>query len=413
MRHILSFLALASSLSAASAGDSWTEFRGPQGTGLADGDPPIHWSETENVLWKTPVPGKAWSSPVVWGNQVWLTNAPEDGKKLSAVALDRRTGKVLHDVEVFDNPKPAFCIAANSYASSTPAIEEGRVYVHFGSAGTACLDTATAKVLWQRRDLPCNHFRGPASSPILYRDRLFIHFDGYDYQYVVALDKQTGRTLWRKDRTFDYGKTDGDMKKAFGTPVVLDIDGKQQLISPAAFGTTALDPETGQEIWKVVHGGMNVAARPLYSDGRLYLCTGDGGLKFFAVRPGSGDLAEANIEWKYLKAAPNRSSPILIGHRLYMVDSMGIVSCVDPRTGSTVWQDRVKGTFWASPVSASARLYLCSEDGTTYVGDIRKRWKLLAANKLDDGFHATPAIIGNDLILRTLTHVYCIHKTDK
>ena len=282
MRSILSFAVLAVCLTAATAGDNWTEFRGPQGTGLADGDPPIHFSETENVRWKTPVTGKAWSSPVVWGNQVWVTNAPEDGKKLWVVALDRRTGKVLHDVEVFDNPKPAFCIKTNSYASSTPAIEEGRVYVHFGSAGTACLDTATAKILWERRDLPCDHFRGPASSPILYRDRLFIQFDGADFQYVVALDKQTGRTLWKKDRSFDYGKTIGDMKKAYGTPVVFDIGGKPQLVTPAAFGTIALDPESGQEIWKVVHGGMNVAARPLYSDGRLYLCTGDGGWKFYA-----------------------------------------------------------------------------------------------------------------------------------
>jgi outer membrane protein assembly factor BamB len=413
MRSILSLFALAVSLPAATAADNWTEFRGPQGTGLADGDPPIHFSETENVRWKTPVTGKAWSSPVVWGNQVWVTNAPEDGKKLWAVALDRRTGKVLHDVEVFDNPKPAFCIKTNSYASSTPAIEEGRVYLHFGSAGTACLDTATAKILWERRDLPCDHFRGPASSPILYRDRLFIHFDGADYQYVVALDKQTGRTLWKKDRSFDYGKTIGDMKKAYGTPVVFEINGKQQLITPAAFGTIALDPETGQEIWKVVHGGMNVAARPLYSDGRLYLCTGDGGWKFYALRPGSGGLTEANVEWKYTKPSPNRSSPILVGDRLYMVDSGGIVGCVDPRTGSTVWQERVKGTFWASPVYASGRLYLCSEEGTIYVADIRKGWKLLASNKLDEGFHATPAIVGDDLILRTRTHVYCIWKTDK
>jgi outer membrane protein assembly factor BamB len=413
MHTRFSMLALALSLSSASAGDNWTEFRGPQGTGIADGDPPIRWSETENVRWKTAVSGKAWSSPVVWGNQVWVTNAPEDGKQLWAVALDRRTGKVLHNVEVFDNPKPAFCIAANSYASSTPVIEEGRIYVHFGSAGTACLDTATAKTLWERRDLPCDHFRGPASSPILYRDRLFIHFDGADHQYVVALDKQTGRTLWKKDRVFDYGTAIGDLKKAFATPVVLDIDGKPQLISPAAFGTTAYDPETGKEIWKVAHGGMNVAARPLYSDGRLYLCTGDGGWKFFAVRPGSGDVSQTNVEWKYAKPAPNRSSPILVGDKIYMVDSDGRVSCVDPRTGATVWQQSVRGKFWASPVFAAGRLYLCSEEGTTYVAEIGKGWKLLAANTLDDGFHATPAISGDDLIVRTRTHVYCIGKTDK
>jgi outer membrane protein assembly factor BamB len=413
MRSTQSLFLFLATLSAASASDNWPEYRGPQGSGLAEGDPPFHWSETENVRWKAPIRGKAWSSPVVWGDQVWVTTAPADGKKLWAIALDRHTGKVLFDIEVFDNPRPAFCIEANSYASSTPVIEQGRIYVHFGSAGTACLDTGTGKVLWARRDLPCDHFRGPASSPILYRDRLIINFDGADYQYVVALDKETGRTLWRKDRSFDYGKTIGDMKKAYGTPVVFDINGKQQLVSPAAFGTIAYDPMTGEEIWKVVHGGMNVAARPLYSDGRFYLCTGDGGWKLFAVRPGSGDVTDTNIEWKYNKQAPNRSSPILVGDHLYMVTEGGIVSCVDPHSGDTFWTERVTGKFWASPICVSGRLYLCDDTGLTQVADIRKGWKLLATNRLADGCRATPAVSGNDLILRTRTAVYCVGKTEK
>jgi outer membrane protein assembly factor BamB len=359
------------------------------------------------------VPGKAWSSPVVWGDQVWLTNAPADGKELCALAFDRRTGKALHEVKVFDVPKPAFCNPTNSYASSTPCIEEGRIYVHFGSEGTACLDTTTGQKLWERRDFPCNHWRGPASSPILWRDRLFVHFDGYDLQYIVALDKKTGQTLWKKDRSFDYGKLDGDLKKAYATPSVIEIDGKPQLVSPAAFGTIAYDPLTGEEIWKVVQGGMNVAARPLYLDGRFILCTGDGGLRLLAVRAGgSGDVTGTHIEWKTAKNVPSRSSPILVGDNLYMVNESGVVSQLDARTGTALRQERLAGKYWASPICAEGRLYFCNDEGVTYVVDVSRGWKVLAANRLDDGFMASPAVADKTLILRTRSHLYCIGQKD-
>jgi outer membrane protein assembly factor BamB len=225
---------------------TWPEYRGPHGDGHAVATRlPVRWSEKENIRWKTAIHGKGWSSPVVWGNQIWMTTAPEDGKERFAVCVDRRTGKMLHDIKVFDDPKPAFCIAFNSYASPTPAIEAGRVYVHFGSCGTACLDTATGKTLWSRRDLPCDHWRGPGSSPILYKGLLFILFDGYDRQYVVALDKRTGKTVWKRDRDIDYGTDNGDLKKAYGTPSVINVAGKPQLVSSAAAATLAYDPFTG------------------------------------------------------------------------------------------------------------------------------------------------------------------------
>ncbi len=401
---------------AARAADNWPAFRGPSGDGHADAPGlPVTWSEKENVRWKTPIPGKAWSSPVVWGNQVWVTTATPDGKELSALAVDRATGKVLLNVKVFEIEKPAFCIPTNSYASSTPCIEEGRVYVHFGSAGTACLDTASGKTLWSRQDLPCNHWRGPASSPILYRDLLLVHFDGYDLQYVAALDKKTGKTVWKKDRSFDYGSLDGDRKKAYGTPEVFEIGGKPQLVSPAAYGAIAYDPLTGEEIWKVRHEGMNVSAPPLYGNGLIYLCTGDerGGPGLLAVRPnGKGDLTETNIAWKTARGVPSRSSPLLVGDRLYMVNNDGIVSCLDASTGKEVWKERLGGKFWASPLYAAGRIYFCSEDGITSVADVSAGWKLLAANRLDDGFMASPAVVGNDLILRTRTHLYCVGKKE-
>jgi outer membrane protein assembly factor BamB len=413
MRLTLCVLGLATVFAGARAADDWTEFRGPGGTGLSDSTGlPVRWGAGKNVRWATAVPGKGWSSPVVCGGQVWLTTAPPDGKELRAMAFDRDTGRVLHDVLVFDNPTPAFCHPTNSYASPTPAVEPGRVYVHFGSAGTACLDTATGKKLWERRDFPCDHWRGPASSPILYRDLLVVHFDGHDRQYVVALDKRTGRTVWKRDRSFDYGDLDGDLRKAYGTPSVIEIGGRPQLVSPAAFGTIAYDPRTGEEIWKIRHGGMNVTARPLYGHGLLYLCTGDGGWRLFALRPdGTGDLDESHVAWKTSRGVPSRSSPILVGDQLWMVSEDGVVSCLDARTGKTLHQERLAGRFWASPVCAEGRLYFCSEEGATYVADVRDGgWKLLAANALPGGFMATPAVAGRSLFLRTKTHLYRVEE---
>ncbi len=399
---------------AALAADNWPAFRGPTGDGHTDAvGLPVTWSEKENVRWKTPIHGKAWSSPVVWGGQVWVTTATPDGKELSALAVSLADGKVLHDVKVFEIEKPAFCIAVNSYASSTPCIEEGRVYVHYGSAGTACLDTATGKTLWSRQDLPCNHWRGPASSPILYRDLLLIHFDGYDFQYVVALDRKTGKTVWKTDRSFAYGKLDGDMKKAYGTPEVFEVGGKPLLVSPAAFGTIALDPRTGEEVWKVRHGGMNTAAPPLYGNGHVYLCTGDGGLGLIALRPdGKGDVTDSAIDWKTNRGVPSRSSPLLVGDRLYMVSNDGLVTCRSAKTGEEVWKERLPGKFWASPLYASGRIYFCSEDGVTDVADVSGGWKLLATNRLDDGFMASPAVAGKSLILRTRSHLYRIEQKE-
>ena len=167
---------------------NWPSYRGPKGDGHAEAaNLPVKWGESENVRWKIPVPGKAWASPVVWGNQVWLSNATEDGKKLGALAVDKDTGKIIHDITLFEIEKPMFIWKPNSYASSTPVIEEGRIYLHYGSAGTACVDTKTGKTIWARQDLPCNHWRGPGSSPILFKDFLILTFDGYDMQYVTAL----------------------------------------------------------------------------------------------------------------------------------------------------------------------------------------------------------------------------------
>jgi outer membrane protein assembly factor BamB len=417
MRPILMFCMILFFADFSAAGENWPQFRGPHGDNRADDATlPLTWGETKNIVWKTTIHDKGWSSPVVWGDQVWLTTAKADGKELFAVCVDRDSGKVRHDVKVFDVEKPSKLWAGyNSFASPTPAIEAGRVYVHFGTYGTACLDTATGKTLWQRRDLHCDHWRGAASSPILYGDLLFLTFDGHDKQYVVALNKHSGETAWWKDRDIDYKTTDGDFKKAFSTPAIRIVDGEPQLISSAAAATIAYDPKTGAELWKVYHGGMNVTAPPLYGQGKAFLCTGDGGLRLLGVRPnGRGDITATHIAWKAKNknSVPSRSSPILVGDLLYMVHEGGMASCLEAETGELVWHERLGGKFWASPLYANGRLYFFDEDGLGHVISVGRTWKKLATSKLNDGCRASPAVSGKALFVRTLTHLYRIEERD-
>jgi outer membrane protein assembly factor BamB len=388
----------------------WDQFRGPTGDGRAPAAAlPLAWSETENVRWKTAIPGKAWASPVAAAGRIWLANATEDGTRLSAVCVDADTGRILHDLTLFEPAEPAFCHPYNSHASPTPVLAGGKVFIHFGSAGTACLDAASGEILWKREDLPCDHHRGPGSSPIPWRDRLFINFDGFDRQYVVALDQATGNTRWQTDRDINYRSDDGDMKKAYGTPAVIEHEGRAALVSPAAVATVAYDPETGSELWKVYHGGYNAAARPV-SAGGLVIVTTAGGDNVVAIRPGgSGDVTQSHVAWKFRKSAPSRPSQAVVGDHLYLVSDTGVFSCVELATGRIAWQERRTGRHSASPVESGGRLWWCDEDGTTVVTKANpERFELLAENTLDAGCMASPAVIGDDLVVRTKTHLYRI-----
>lgn len=396
------------------SGEPWPEYRGPRGDGQSRAkNLPLTWSETENARWKTKIPGKAWSSPVVWEDQIWLSNATEDGKKLYGVCIDAKSGAVLHDVTVFDIAEPQYCVAFNSYASPTPAIEAGRVYLHFGSPGTACLDTKTGAVVWSRRDLPCNHFRSAGSSPILWKDLLILTFDGFDYQYLAALDKHTGRTVWKTDRNIDYGdegNADGDLKKAFSTPTVSEIDGVPTLVSPSAIATVAYDARDGKELWQAKTGGYNSACRPIFFDG-LFVGHTEGGMRLFAIRPdGRGDITESHVAWTASKSAPTRPSPIVIGDLMFIISNEGVVSCLEAKSGKQVWQKRLEGDYSASPLYANGRIYFFSQDGLTPVIAAERTFNKLAENKLDDGFMASPAVADDALILRTRTHLYRIEE---
>ena len=395
--------------------ERWTEFRGPAGTGLSSSTGlPREWSETKNVAWKTAIHGRGWSSPVVLGKQVWLTTATRDGRELSVLALDRDSGRVLHDIKLFEVGKPEDTARYNSFASPTPVIEDGRVYVHFGSYGTAALDTATGKTLWARRDLPCNHWRGPGSSPMLWGGLLIVQFDGYDQQYAVALDKLSGRTVWKADRAYDFGTDDGDMKKAFATPVVIEAAGRPQLISQAAKAVLSLDPKTGRELWRVRYASHSAAARPFYANGLLYVGSGRGPSELLAIRPdGSGDVTNTHVAWRAVRGIGSSPSPILVGDLIFAVaDKGGVVTCLDSKTGAELWQQRTgPHDNTASPLYADGVLYLFAEDGSTLLIAPGRGYRELGRVGLGEGgVMATPAIAGSALFVRTESHLYRLEK---
>jgi len=401
------------------ADTNWPQFRGPRGDGTADSKGlALTFGETDKVKWKTPVHGKAWSSPVIWGSQVWMTTATEDGTELGVVCLDKESGKILQDKVLFRVATPQFCHKFNSYASPTPVIEEGRVYVTFGAPGTACLDTKTAKVLWERTDFVCNHYRGAGSSPVVWDDLIFLNFDGSDFQFVAALDKKTGKTVWKVDRSIDFkdiqpdGKpeAEGDWRKAFSTPHVLEMDGKSLLVSSGAKAHYAYEPRTGKEIWRVEEReSHSAAARPVFGNGLAYFATGFGKGGVLAVKlGGSGLLDESAIAWRMKKAAPNKPSLTLSGGLIFAVNDGGIASCLDAKTGEVRWTERIGGNYSSSPLLAEGRIYACSEEGKVVVFAAKEPFEKLAENKFDDGFMASPAVSGSSLFLRTKSALYRI-----
>ena len=423
-KQFLVWVTAAIAAAAAQVHGQWPQFRGAEGLGTAPAQSlPLTWSETQNVRWKTAIHGQGWSSPVILGGQVWVSTATPDGRELSALALDQETGRVVHDLKLFTVENPQFKHAFNSYASPTPVIEPGRIYVTFGSPGTAAIDTKTGKVLWERRDLDCNHFRGAGSSPILFRNLLIMHFDGSDVQYVVALDKTTGKTVWKTPRSVDFRdlgpdgkpKADGDFRKAFATPHVIEVNGQPLLISLGGKAAYGYDPMTGTERWRLEeHGSHSASTRPVVGHGMIFYPTGFDTPKLFAIRPdGSGDVSSTHVVWKMARGVPNKPSILLVGEVIYMVNDVGIATAVEAKTGEIVWQSRVGGTFSASPIAAAGRIYLFDEDGKTTVLEAGREFKVLAENQLDNGFMSSPAVAGAALYLRTRTDLYRIEEAGK
>jgi outer membrane protein assembly factor BamB len=391
------------------AGENWPQFRGPDGQGHADSTGlPLRWSESQSVAWKTEIPGQGWSSPVVMDRRVWMTTATDEGRSLRAVCVDFESGRLLHDVEVFRRDKPIEKHATNSYASPTPVLETGRVYVHFGAMGTACLDAETAQVIWQNHDLVVDHQVGPGSSPALFEDLLLFCCDGTDVQYAAALDKKTGQLAWKTNRSGVIDKAP-DQKKAFVTPLVIRADGRDLAIMVGAEWVYAYDPRSGQEIWTVKHPGFSVAPRPVFDHGLVIVSTGFMLPELFAIRPrGTGDLTASGLAWKTDKSVPTKPSPLVVGDELYLISDVGVLTCLDVRSGKQYYRHRLAGNFSASPIAADGRIYCCDEDGRTVVFAPGREYRELAANKLTGRFMASPAVVGNSLVLRTDTHLYRI-----
>jgi outer membrane protein assembly factor BamB len=402
-----------------SAAENWPQFRGPDGNGHSDArDLPLRWSEAQNIVWKTAIHDRGWSSPIIYGRQIWLTSASKDGRELFVLCIDRDTGSILWDRKLFDVAHPQYAHPFNTYASPTPVIEDGRVYVTFGAAGTACIDTKAFRVLWERRDIECNHFRGAGSSPILFGNLLLMHFDGSDQQFVMALDKRTGKTIWRTRRSIDFqdldenGKpaADGDLRKAFSTPQVERINGRWEMISLGAKAAYSYDPFTGRELWRAEERGQHSAStRPVVGHGMIFFPTGFPNGQLFALRTGGeGLITDTHVLWKVKRGVSNKPSILLVDDLIYMIGDTGIVSCIGAESGEVIWQQRIGGEYSASPVYADGRLWFFSEDGATTVLKAGRVFERVAESRLDEGFLASPAVAAKAFYLRTRTHLYRI-----
>lgn len=417
MRHLLALLLACVT---AQAAIDWPEMRGPTQNGYAPSKGlPIHWSETENIRWKTEIPLRGWSTPAIADGKIWMTTATPDGHDFYVICVDEQSGKIVVNKKLFhsDNPE-SLGNEVNSYATPSPVIDDAHVYVHFGSYGTACLDTKTADVVWKREDLPCRHFRGPSSSPILFKNLLILTFDGIDLQYVTALDKASGKTVWKTARSAIWNDANegplaklGDHRKAHSTPVIANVAGQPQLLSSGAKAAYGYDPRTGKELWKVTHMDYSSAPRPIFYDGVAYFVSGTSKTELFAVKPdGHGDVTQTNVKWRLRTHVGKFSSPILVDGLIYTAAAESFVSCVDANNGEVVWTERLGHTYEGSPIYADGHLYFFDLEGTCSVLKLGRTCAVLATNKLDSGMMASPAVSGHALIIRSKTHLYRIEQ---
>ena len=395
------------------ANEQWSQFRGHYGNGIIKStSAPINWSDNTNIDWKTPIHDRGWSSPVIWNDQIWMTTATKEGNKMYAICVNKLSGKIEHDIHVFDVKSPQAITNENTYASPTPVVEEGRVYVHFGTYGTACISTKDGQILWKRRDLNCDHEigAGPASSPFIYNNFLIFNVDGRDVQYVIALNKETGETAWKTNRSVDFSDVQVNQRKAYGTPFIIPRGNSNQMVSIGAKGVYSYDPENGKELWKAEHRGWSIAPRPVYGEGLVFTMIDRDRPEMWAINPnGSGDITETHIEWKETKRMPPRASPIIIKGLLFVVDRNGYISCIEAKTGKSIWQKRMKGRFSASPILANNLIYFFNEDTVCTIIKPTRELEIVAENKLSsDKLMATPAFDENSIYIRTENNLYRI-----
>jgi outer membrane protein assembly factor BamB len=399
IRFAFALLLLASPLRAA----DWPEFRGPAGNGhVTEGTLPLRWSD-KTATWKEAVPGKGWSSPVVVAGRVYLTSAvpAQGGQSLRVLCLDAKNGKTLWNEEVFKQaPNAPRIHNKNSHASPTPIAAGERLYVHFGHQGTACLDLS-GKVLWQnvQRYSPVH---GNGGSPVLVDDLLIFSCDGDSNPYVIGLDAATGKQRWKTPRPFEATKD-----FSFSTPLVLEVKGQKQVISPGSNQVNAFDPKTGKILWSVRYEGYSLIPKPVYGQGLVFVCTGYDSPSLYAIRPdGTGDVTDTHVAWKRRRGVPHTASLLVVGEELYMVSDRGIATCVDAKTGNEHWSERLDGDYSASPVYADGRVYFQNEAGLATVLRAGKKFERLAKNDLQERTLASYAVADGALFLRTEKHLY-------
>ena len=422
----------------AAADEGWPQFRGPGGQGDAsDATPPLNWDLEQNLSWSAEVPGKGYSSPIVQGNRVWVTTAvefePTEEQKqktletsrlepkdfvrrqvagrlsLRVLCFDYSTGKQIYESEVAEVESPEAIHVGNSYASPTPVVAGDRLYAHFGVNGTACLDAATGDVLW-KRSIPVFYSVGPGSSPVVYENLVILVCDGIDQQFVIALDRETGKTVWKTDRP-PKRADDGQLQKAYSTPLVITHDGRDQLVVPSAQWVVSYAPLTGEELWRVDHGdGFSTIPRPVYGNGLVYICSGYAQSKLLAIRvDGKGDVTNSHVVWTADRQISKNPSPLLAGELLFVISDNGICTCFDALTGKTHWQQRIGGNFSASPVLANGHVFLLSHEGTITAVPVSAERDDLITSHAPDELKASPAILNSSVILRSGPKLYRIN----
>lgn len=401
----------------APASVNWPEFRGAAAQGHSDAkNLPLTWSPTSHIAWKTPVAGIGWSSPVVAGTRIFLTSAVSlSGKEeatadrsLRVISLDASNGKPVWDVELFQAKSPR-AHRKNSHASPTPIFEDGKLYIHFGHLGTACLDALTGKTLWSTQEFAYSPVHGNGSSPVLFEDLLIFNADAEREPKVIALDKTTGKMRWTFARQSEAKK-----KFSFCTPLLIDVAGQKQLITPGSGVVNALNPKDGTEIWHFNYDqGYSVVPRPIYSHGMIYLSSGYDKPVLYAIKvdaSSKGDVTASHLGWTIDKAAPHNPSMAVIGDELYFVADNGILTCADAKTGAIHYSERCTGPISASLLAADGKLYLQDEKGLGIVVKPGKSFSILAQNDLGEHSLASYAVIDSDLLIRTEGNLYRIKK---
>jgi len=403
-------------MTAPGASENWPQFRGPGSQGRSAEVPlPLQWSATQNVRWKAAIPGESWSSPIVWGDRVFVTTATESGQSCRVLSLDRKTGKIRWNNEVF-RQAPSRKEGRNTYATPTPATDGRRVYACFGDGSVAALDFA-GRVVWTNRDHKFYGQHGLASSPILHQGLIIMARDGssdgedkklgwqtpWDLSYVLALDAKTGQTRWKGKR--------GLSRISHGGPALWTApDGMVQVVSEAGDVVQGFDLLTGERLWSSEVLGEGKVPSMVIGDGLVFTAGGWGGKETIkAFKPGGkGDLKEQNLVWEQKKGMPKIPSLVYVNPHLFAITDGGVATCMKASSGELVWQERVGGTFSASPIAAGGRLYLLDDDGQTTIVEAGPVFKVLAKNPLGERVQASMAASQGQLFIRSEKNLFCI-----